>query len=53
MKRKDALNLIKAEFAKHGKETQLSTRTYIENRISYGAYMDARRAGMRIFEMTP
>lgn len=53
MKRKDALNLIKAEFAKHGKETRPSTRTYIENRISYGAYVGARRVGMQIFGMTP
>jgi hypothetical protein len=50
MKRKDALNLIKVEFAKHGEATKLSTRTYIENRVSFDAYRLAATAGVRIFE---
>ena len=49
MKRNTALNIIRAEFAEHGKATQASTRVYVENRIGFAAYTDASLAGMRIF----
>lgn len=49
MKRKDALNLIRAEYAKHGKATPASMRMYVESRISYAAYNEAAKAGMKIF----
>ena len=50
MKRKTALEIIKVEFAEHGKETQASTRAYVENRVGFAAYMAARRAGLKIFK---
>ena len=40
MKRKDALNLIKVEYAKHGEATAIAMRTYAE----------ARKAGLEIFD---
>lgn len=49
MKRKDALNLIKAEYAKHGEMTAIAMRTYAGNRISFAACTDAMKAGMKIF----
>ena len=49
MKRKDALNLIKVEFAKHGEHTQTSMRAYTESRISFDAYTEAMKDGMKIF----
>lgn len=49
MKRKDALNLIRAEYAKHGEMTTIAMRTYAESRISYAAYTKAMKAGIQIF----
>jgi hypothetical protein len=49
MNRKQALDTIRAEYAKHGKETIAATRVYVENPISYDAFKDARMAGMRIY----
>ena len=47
---KAALATIRAEYAKHGKTTQKAMRTYAEGRISYGVFMEARRAGMRMYQ---
>ena len=49
MKRKDALNLIKVEYAKHGEATAISMRAYAENRIGFVAYTEAMKAGIKIF----
>ena len=50
MNRKTALDIIRAEYAKYGKETIASTRAYVESQISYGAFMEAKRAGMRAYQ---
>lgn len=50
MKRKTALEIIKTEFAEHGKETAASTRAYVENQIGFAAYMEARRTGLNIYK---
>lgn len=48
MKRKDALNLIKIEYAKHGEMTTAAMRAYAESRISFAAYTDAMKAGLKM-----
>lgn len=50
MKRKDALNLIKAEYAKHGEMTTTAMRAYAESRVGFAAFTDAMKAGLKIFE---
>ena len=50
MNRKTALDIIRAEYAKHGEETIASTRAYVESQISYGAFMEARRRGLQIYQ---
>ena len=50
MNRKTALDIIRAEYAKHGKTTQKAMRAYAKSRISYGVFMEARRAGMRMYQ---
>ena len=50
MNRKTALGIIRAEYAKHGEMTSAAMRAYTESRISYGAFMEARRAGMQIHQ---
>lgn len=49
MNRKNALLTVRAEFAKHGRPTTVSTRAYVEHRIGFAAYTDARLAGMKIY----
>lgn len=49
MKRKDALNLIKIEYAKHGEMTKIAMRAYAESRISYASFTEAMKAGLKIF----
>jgi hypothetical protein len=49
MNRTTALDIIRAEFAEHGRPTQASTRVYVENWIGFAAYMGAVRAGTKIF----
>lgn len=49
MERKDALNTIRAEYAKHGEMTTAAMRAYAESRISFAACTDAMKAGMKIF----
>ena len=50
MNRKTALDIIRFEYAKHGRPTQKAMRAYTESRISYGAFMEAKRAGMWIHQ---
>lgn len=49
MNRNTALNIIRAEFAEHGKPTQASTRAYVENRIGFAAYTTAAWEGMGLY----
>lgn len=51
-KRQSALGRIKADYAKNGKDTGDASRAYIENRLSYAAFVKARDAGMKIFNGT-
>lgn len=44
-----ALNRIRADYAKHGKDTGVAMRAYTENRISYAKYQEYAKQGMRIF----
>lgn len=46
MNRNTALDTIKAEYAKHGKETIAATRAYVNTPISCSAFAAARRMGM-------
>lgn len=48
-KRDKALAMIEVEHARHGEATYMSTRAYIENRISRGEYDKAAQAGMKIY----
>lgn len=48
-KRKTALEVIRIEFAKYGVATDVSTRAYIENRISRSAYDEAAQSGLRTY----
>ena len=52
MNRKNALNLIRAEFAEHGRPTTISTRAYVGHNISYMAYMVEVNAGLAIYRET-
>ena len=49
MKRKDALNLIRAEYAIHGDATTASMRAYVDSKVSYAAYNAASKAGLKLF----
>ena len=49
-KRATALEIIRIEYAKYGKETRESMRAYVENRISAEARNEAVKRGLRIFE---
>jgi len=46
MNRDTALNIIRAEFAKHGRATRKSTKAYVENAVGFSAYSAAMRAGL-------
>ena len=48
-KTEKALNLIRADYAKHGKDTGTAMRAYVENRISYAKYQEYAKQGMKIF----
>ena len=50
MNRKTALDIIRAEYAEHGETTQKAMRAYAEIQISYGTFMEAKRAGMWIHQ---
>ena len=50
MNRKIALATVRAEAATYGTQTAKALRTYVENRISYAAFMEAHRAGLRIYQ---
>ena len=50
MNRKTALDIIRAEYARCGRPTQIAMRAYTESRISYGAFMEARREGMQLHQ---
>jgi hypothetical protein len=47
--RKQALAIIRYEYASHGKETCGSMRAYIENRISFESRLKAVREGLSIY----
>ena len=49
-KRETALEIIKIEYAKYGKETRESMRAYVENRISAEARNEAEKRGLEMFE---
>ena len=49
-KRETALEIIKIEYAKYGKETRESMRAYVENSISAEARNEAVKRGLEIFE---
>lgn len=49
-KRETALEIIRTEYAKYGKETREAMRAYVENRISAEARNEAVKQGLRIFE---
>lgn len=49
-KRQKALEVIRTEYAKYGKETSDSMRAYVENRIGWEARIEAIQCGLRIFE---
>ena len=49
-KRETALEIIKIEYAKYGKETRESMRAYVENRVSAEARNEAVKRGLKIFE---
>jgi hypothetical protein len=48
--RKQALAIIRYEYASHGKETRDSMRAYIENGISYESRLKAVREGLDIYD---
>ena len=48
--RETALEIIRVEYAKYGKETRESMRAYVENRISAEARNEAVKRGLKIFE---
>ena len=48
-KTENALNRIRADYAKHGKDTGVAMRAYVENRISYARYQEYAKQGLRIF----
>jgi hypothetical protein len=47
--RQRALERIRIEVATEGKVTHFAIRTYVENRISYAAFMEAARRGLAQF----
>ncbi len=49
-KRQNAINQIRYDFAKNGKDTGISTRYYVETRISYDTFKEAARSGLTIFK---
>lgn len=55
MKRKEpsktetALQMIKYDFAKNGKDTGIAGNNYIDNRISYSKFLEYAKAGLAIF----
>ena len=49
-KRETALEIIKTEYAKYGKETRESMRAYVENSISAEARNEAVKRGLKILE---
>ena len=49
-KRETALEIIKTEYAKYGKETRESMRAYVENSISGEARNEAEKRGLEMFE---
>ena len=49
-KRETALEIIRIEYAKYGKETAASMRAYVENRIGDKARDEAVRRGYKIFK---
>ena len=46
MTRKQALEWIRVECAQEGRITQLALRYYVENRVSYAAFLEAARKGL-------
>lgn len=48
-KRETALEVIRIEYATHGKETQKSMEAYVENRIGWDARTKAVKRGLKIF----
>lgn len=48
-KREKALNIIRYEYATHGKETRDCMRAYIENRVSWEARCKAVSEGLKIY----
>lgn len=48
--RKTALELIRIECAKTGEITQFALRYYTENRISYKAFMEAAKLGIKQYQ---
>jgi len=50
-KRELALEVIRIEWAKYGKDTRESMRAYVENRISYAARNEAASKGLKIYKM--
>ncbi len=47
MNRKTALDIISAEYAEHGEMTQKAMRAYAESRISYDAFVKAKKSGIQ------
>ena len=50
MNRKTALDIIRAEYAKHGEMTRAAMRAYAESHISYGAFAEAKKSGIRAYQ---
>ena len=50
MNRKTALATVRAEAATYGTQTAKALRTYVESSISYAAFTEAQRAGLRIYQ---
>jgi hypothetical protein len=48
-KTENALQLIKYDFAKNGKDTGIASRNYIENRVSYAKFQKYAKIGLAIF----
>jgi len=51
-KRQTALEVIRIEWAKYGKDTRESVRAYVENRVSFKARTEAAEKGLRQFNAT-
>lgn len=50
MTRKEALNIIRYEYATHGVSTDKAVRVYCENSISHVEYQEAIRQGIEIYK---